>query len=359
MALLRQFILLLRETLREWTEDGGASIAASLAYYTIFSLSPLLIVIALVLGVMLDERTIQEGVIDGVRTAVGEGGAEIISQLISGQRETRTDVVSSLVWIGVVVWGASGLFAQLQNALNKIWEVKPVPGRSPTALVKSRAFSFMLVILVSLVLFATMLVNSSVNSALRASAIGSVEIIVRPLQFLVTVALTTLLIGAVFKILPDVIIRWRDVLVGAAFTAILFYIGQFLVGLYLSRSNFSSVFGAAGSLTAILVWIYYSAQILLFGAEFTEVWARNYGSYIRPDDDATWMNEFKARREASRANVEFHETDSEDHKVALIREQNRQRNERIKRAVTRVTPPRLGGKRTPGTPTNPPGDNTP
>ncbi|MBK8021655.1 MAG: YihY/virulence factor BrkB family protein [Chloroflexi bacterium] len=210
----------------------------------------------------------------------------------------------------------------------------------------------------SIVLFATMVVNSTVNSAIQARAAGAVEFLVRPLQFLVTVSLTTLVIGAVFKILPDVIIKWRDVLVGAAFTSVLFFIGQYLVGLYLSRANVGSVFGAAGSLTAILVWIYYSAQILLFGAEFTEVWARHYGTSIRPDDDATWVNEYKARREAVRANIEFHETDGEEHKVAIIREQNRMRNERLKQAVTRVYPRRAGGRRPNGAPNADPTEPT-
>lgn len=340
MSVLKQFIMLMRETIREWGEDGGAAIAASLAYYTIFSLSPLLIIVALFLGIMLDQAAIQESVISSVRSAVGESGAEIIEEVITSQPQTRTDAFGTIVWIAVVIWGASGLFAQLQHALNKIWEVKPVPGRSPIALIKNRLFSFMIVILVGLMLFATTLINSLLNGAIRDANSPGFTLIVRPTQFVVTVTMTTLLIAAVFKVLPDVFIRWRDVIVGAAFTATLFYVGQFLVGLYLANADIGSVFGTAGSLTVILVWIYYSAQILLFGAEFTEVWARHHGHYIRPDGDATWVSENKARREALRASVEFAETDSEDHKIALIKQQNERTNARIKQAVMRVKPRR-------------------
>ncbi|PJF24884.1 MAG: hypothetical protein CUN53_15575, partial [Phototrophicales bacterium] len=134
---------------------------------------------------------------------------------------------------------------------------------------------------------------------------GVAVILIRIAQTALSISALTIIIAMVFKFLPDVVIHWKDVLVGAAFTSVLLFIGQFLVGLYLSNSNVGSVFGAAGSLTAILVWIYYTAQILLFGAEFTEVWARHHGSYIRPNRYAIWLNEFQARQEAERANVDF------------------------------------------------------
>ena len=331
MSIFKQITFLVRETSKEWAEDGAAGIAASLAYYTIFSLSPLLIIIALFLGLFLDEASIQTSVIDGVRGAVGDGGASFIRELILNRQTSSGDLLGSIIWISVVLWGASGLFAQLQSALNKIWEVRPVPGRSPTAILKARLFSFIVVIMAGLVLLLTMLVNTGLSRALLNAETPMLEMLVRPVQFLITCAMTTVLIAAVFKILPDVVIRWHDLWVGALVTALLFYLGQLIVGIYLSRANVGSVFGAAGSLTAILVWIYYSAQILLFGAEFTEVWARHHGAYIRPDADATWVNEAKARREAQRANVEFDETDGEEHKSAAVAEQRRRDAERLRR----------------------------
>ncbi len=336
MSVLKQSLFLIRETAKEWADDGAAGIAASLAYYTIFSLSPLLIIIALFLGLVLDESTIQTSVIDSIRGAVGDSGAQFIRDLIDNRQTASSDLLGTIIWMSVVVWGASGLFAQLQGALNKIWEVKPAPGRSPTALLKTRLFSFAVVMLVGVVLLATMLLNTALSSMLLTAQNPAGETLVRVVQFVITVGMTTLLIAAVFKILPDVLIRWHDLWVGAFFTAFLFYVGQLVVGLYLSRANVGSVFGAAGSLTAILVWIYYSAQILLFGAEFTEVWARHYGASIRPDDDAMWINEAQARREARNANVAFDETDGEEHKAALMEAQRQRRAARLRGITTGI-----------------------
>lgn len=331
MTWAKQTLFLLRETSKEWAEDGAAGIAASLAYYTIFSLSPLLIIIALFLGLVLDEASIQTSVVDGMRGVLGDGGSEFIAQLLSNRQESTGDAVGTIIWISVVLWGASGLFAQLQSALNKIWEVRPVPGRPPTAILKARLFSFVMVMFIGFVLLLTMLINTALSRLLLDAPDPTLAYIVRPAQFLITSLMTTVLIAAVFKILPDVIIRWHDLWVGSAVTALLFYVGQLVLSIYLSRSNVGSVFGAAGSLTAILVWIYYSAQILLFGAEFTEVWARHHGAYIRPDDDAMWISEAQARREAARANVEFDETDGHEHKVPYVAAQRQRQAERLKR----------------------------
>lgn len=348
LSLIKQFGVLLRETLREWNEDGAAAIAASLAYYAIFSLSPLLIIVALFFGLVLDQASVETNLVDSIRGTVGDGAAQIIRDLIINRPATRDDLAGTIIWISVILWGASGLFAQLQTALNKIWEVKPMPGRSPLTLVKNRVFSFMVVISVGIVLLLTMLINSILNRALQTGDIQATALLVRPVQFIFTVAMTTVLIAAIFHILPDVIIRWRDLWVGSLFTGMLFYGGQFLLGLYLSQSSIGSVFGAAGSLTAILVWIYYSAQILLFGAEFTEVWARHYGASIRPDDDAVWVNESHAQREAVRAKADFNDQDGEEDKTAIFAQRREQRAAVVGKVVTGVRRVRI--RRTRGTP---------
>lgn len=329
MSLFKSASLLLRETVHEWLEDGGAHIAASLAYYAIFSLSPLLIVISLALGLVMDANALENGLVDNVQLTVGQQAAELIrSMLRSGSRST--DALGTIVWLGIIVWGASGMFAQLQNALNKIWEVRAKPGRSPLVMVKNRFQSFVIVVTAAVALLGTMVINTALNSiassgraaiseattlnaatlfAAAAPLTGGNLILLRVMQVVITVAISTALIAVVYQVLPDVEIAWRDVLVGSLFTSVLLVLGQFAVGLYLSRANIGSVFGAAGSLTILLVWVYYSAQILLFGAEFTEVWARHYGSYIRPDDDAVWENEAKARREAAEAGRDWSEID--------------------------------------------------
>jgi membrane protein len=302
--MLKQFILLMRETIREWTEDGAAGVAAALAYYTIFSLAPLLIIIALVVGAFLDEKTIEQDILGNVEMTVGRDAAETLRNLLTTEDGTRSrsDVVGTIIWFSVMLWGASGIFAQLQKALNKIWEVRGKPGRSPLVFVKDRLLSFVVVIFAAAILLATMVINTGLSTLLvKNTAIAQSVYIVRPLQVLVTLGMVTVLFATLFKVLPDVMIRWKDVWVGAAFTAVLFILGQFAVGLYIANANVGTVFGAAGSLTVILVWIYYSAQILLFGAEFTEVWARHHGVRLQPDGDAVWSNQMQADAEHARA----------------------------------------------------------
>lgn len=328
---------LLRETVKEWMDDGGAHIAAALAYYAVFSLSPLLIIVSLTLGLVADPTTLETSLVRDLQPTIGEQAADLIRSMLRSNAGT-TDVLGTVIWLGIVVWGASGMFAQLQNALNKIWEVRAKPGRAPWVVVKNRLLSFGIVLLAAITLMGTMVINATLSAAvdsareaaaaaradvtrgsdtLRALSMqpdenplsGSELALLRGGQLLLTVTITTGLIAVVYRVLPDVHIAWRDVLVGSIFTAVLLFIGQFLVGLYLARANIGSVFGAAGSLTVILVWIYYSAQILLFGAEFTEVWARHYGHVIRPDNHAVWVNEFKARREARDAGREWTDID--------------------------------------------------
>lgn len=183
-----------------------------------------------------------------------------------------------------------------------------MPGRSWLVLIKNRLLSFTVVLIASFLLLLGLVANIAMNRITQTvESTLLIDLGIRIAQLVISMSLMTALFGMIFKILPDVIIKWRDVWVGAAFTAFLFMVGQFLVGFYLARSDVGSVFGAAGSLTVILVWIYYSAQILLFGAEFTEVWARHHGAYIRPDEDAVWINEAQAHREAKAAGLSLEE----------------------------------------------------
>lgn len=337
---LKQFIKLMRETLKEWSDDGASRIAAALAYYTIFSLSPLLIFIAIVLGFAIDRQTLESNLIGGVETTVGSEGAQILRSLIANVTLDRSSIIGSIISLSIVIWGASNLFTQLQFALNRIWEVRVRPGSPPVGFIISRLESFGILGFAAFGLLSTTLINIALSrlinggadpSALFGTALISVgmlplpdggvaALLIRPLQVLVSISLLTVIIAVIFRVLPDVVIHWKDVMIGSLFTAILLFIGQFLVGLYLSNSNVGSVFGAAGSLTAILVWIYYTAQILLFGAEFTEVWARNHGTTIRPNRYAIWINEFQARREAEQAGVDFEHISSR-HAAEVQRQQ--------------------------------------
>lgn len=292
----RQIRRLFSETIREWGEDNGSAVAAALAYYSIFSLSPLLIVIALVLGLLIGANAAEDRVLNPIESTLGSDSISTLETTMEQTEDinTTTSISSIAIWLAVVVWGVTGIFTQIQRALNIIWEVRVVPGRATRILIKNRLLA-LLTILSAGLFIVTLTV---VNSALAAS---SHAFWVRPLQLLITLTMMTFVFGAIYKILPDVFIHWKDVLVGSAFTSVLFLFGQFAVSLYLSTSDVGSVYGAAGSLTVILVWIYYSAQIFLFGAEFTEVWARQHGAIIVPDEDAEWVNPEKAAKEQDAA----------------------------------------------------------
>jgi membrane protein len=192
----------------------------------------------------------------------------------------------------ILILGSLGLFTQLQTALNTIWQVKPKPGRGIWGAVKDRFLSFLLVLNVGALLVAALMVNaalSAVSGFFPEFHLPGGAFLWEALRWLVSMSLLTLLFATVYKILPDVKIGWRDVWVGAATTAVLFTIGNYLIGLYLGRSSVASTYGAAGSLVIILLWVYYSSQILLFGAEFTRVYAAKYGHPIGPSDNAIPM----------------------------------------------------------------------
>lgn len=304
MDYLKSLFRLIRETVEEWQHDHTSAIAASLAYYTIFSLSPILIVLAVTVGTFIDQNTVEDNIVGGIETTVGGEAAATIDTLLDENRREATDVVGTVIWFAVSIWGATGLFTQVQTAINKVWEVKPMPQRPLLAFIENRILSFSIILTSGFLLLSTLIINTGINFLVReASELADVLFLIRPLQFFVTVIMLTILFMLLFKILPDVLIRWRDVLVGAVLTSLLFFVGQFAVGLYLASASIGSAFGAASSLTVLLVWIYYSAQIFLFGAQFTEVWARHYGEYIRPSRRSDWHNITRTQEELRRVGV--------------------------------------------------------
>jgi membrane protein len=307
---LGRAIILVKDTLREWRDDNSASVAASLAYYAIFSLSPTLIVLAVSVGIVIDRGTVEQEIISGLQRTVGSDAAETINQVIEENTREESDLLGTVVWFAVSIWGASGLFTQLQKAMNRIWEVRPMPRRPLVAFAINRMLSLSVILVAGLLLLATLVMNTGVNIVIReVESYADMVFLIRPLQFVITIFMMTVLFMLLFAILPDVIIRWQDVMVGAILTAFLFFLGQFMLGIYLANANIGSAFGAAGSLTVILVWIYYSAQIFLFGAQFTEVWARRYGAFIRPSQGSDWRNITQTQEELRHVGIAFPESD--------------------------------------------------
>jgi membrane protein len=278
---------LLRATLSDWYEDRAQRIGAALAYYTIFALAPGLVIVMALAGLMLGPGA-ESQIIGQIRELLGEQGATAIEATIQSARNETLGATGTALALVPLVFGLWGLFGELQDGLNTIWGVTPKPGRRIRDILKERFWSFTMVVgigfvlLVSLVLSAWLAaVGTYVGSLLPAPAAW-----LETLNFVISFVVITCSFALIFKLLPDVRIAWRDVWLGAAVTSLFFTVGKFLIGLYLGKSAVASAYGAAGSLVIIVVWVYYSAQILLFGAEFTKVWTKRRGSGFVPEKTA-------------------------------------------------------------------------
>jgi membrane protein len=284
---------LLKETFQEWQKDEASRLAASLAYYTVFSLAPLLIIAIAVAGSIFGEEAARGEIVGQIQGLVGLEGAKAIEAAIENSNQPEVSNIASTISVVVLFFGASGVFAELQEALNIIWGVKVKPGRGVASFIRKRILSFSAVLGIGFLLLVS-LVISAVLSALgnfMIYSIPGIDLFWQSLNFVISFVVITFLFALMYKFLPDVKITWRDVLTGATITAFLFTIGKFVLGLYLGGGSFGSTYGAAGSLVIILAWVYYSAQILFFGAEFTQVYAKRYGSQIIPDKHAVKIGE--------------------------------------------------------------------
>lgn len=289
---LRQIWNLLRTTFQEWSEDKASRMAAALAYYTIFSLPPLLILIIGIVGLFVTRASVESALVEQFGSLLGQEGAGQIREIIANAAGPGGGLLATIIGVVTLLLGASGLFGQLQDSLNTIWDVRPRAGRSILDTIKSRFLSFSMVIGTAFLL----LVSLALNAALAAfgetlgELLGVGPAVLQVVNLGVSLAIITLVFALVFRVLPDVQMAWRDALAGGAFTALLFLIGEYALGLYLGGSAVGSAFGAAGSLALLLVWIYYSAQILLLGAEFTQVYARMNGRPAVPKPNAEWLS---------------------------------------------------------------------
>lgn len=284
----RRWWSLLKETASKWSGDRVPRLGAALAYYTVFSIVPLLVVIITVIGLVYGEEAARGYIIEQIASLVGPQSAAAIQDMLERAQRPATGILATIVAIATLLIGASGFFGQLQDSLNTIWGVEAKGGGGILKMVKDRFLSFLAVLGTGFLL----LVSLVISAALAAMGkwfqgwLPVPEAVLHAVNFLVSLIVVTALFAMIFKMLPDATIAWKDVVVGAAMTAILFTIGKFLIGLYLGKSNVASAYGAAGSLVLILVWVYYSTQILLFGAEFTAVYANRAGSRIVPAENA-------------------------------------------------------------------------
>jgi membrane protein len=280
---------LLQETFSEWQQDKASRLAAALSYYTIFSLPPLLLIAVAVAGFFLGRQAVRQELIEQISSVMGETGAQAIGVMLDGAGWDRgASTLATVAGVATLLFGATGAFAQLQEALNTIWDVTPKPDIGLWGTVRSRLLSFSMVLVVAFLLLVALALSTALTAAgtYLENLLPGLVVLARILDLVLSFAVVALLFGAIYKVLPDVEIAWADVWIGAAATAFLFTVGKYLLGLYLGRSGASSAYGAAGALILILLWIYYSAQILFLGAEFTQVYARRYGSRIVPAEHA-------------------------------------------------------------------------
>ena len=280
---------LLKQTASEWMEDDAPSLGAALAYYTVFSLAPLMTIAIAMAGFFFGKEAAQGQIFDELRVLLGEEGGKAVEEMVqSANAQPTAGVVATIISVIVLLFGASGVFGQLQASLNTIWGVKPKPGRGVLGMIQDRLLSFGFTLVVGFLLLVSLLLTAGI--ALVADWVGGLmpgsETLAQLLNVVFSLAMITLLFAMIFKFLPDAKIAWRDVWVGAFLTALLFTIGKFALGLYLGKSGVASSYGAAGSLIVLLLWVYYSSQILFFGAEFTQVYANRFGSRVAPADNA-------------------------------------------------------------------------
>lgn len=280
-GLLQQAWSLTRNAVAAWIDDFAPSMGAALAYYTIFSLAPMLIIVIAIAGFFFGQDAAQGAIVLQLRDLMGDTGASAVEGLLKSASEPGQGIIAATLGILTLMIGATAVFGELQSALNRIWKVPAEKERSGIwTLLRTRMLSFGMVMGLGFMLLIS-LVLSAVLAALGkwwGDILGSWSIVLQLLNLAVSFTVITGLFAMIYKFMPRARIPWRDVWVGSVVTALLFTIGKTLIGLYLGKTNMASGFGAAGSLVILLVWIYYSAQIFLLGAEFTWVFAQQHGS---------------------------------------------------------------------------------
>ncbi|MBA3683937.1 MAG: YihY/virulence factor BrkB family protein [Planctomycetes bacterium] len=279
---------LIRQTVSAYLSDDVPRLSAALSYYTVFSIAPLLIIATGIAGLVFGHEAATGQVHEQIAGLVGNQGAEAIQDLIRGASRDRHGWLATIIGLVVLLIGASGVFGELQQSLNAIWGVRAKPGRNWLTLLRVRFLSFSMVFAIGFLLMVSLLLSAGLSAATNW-LVGQWEAFAMAAQavnLVVSLVVMTALFALIYRFLPDVRLQWRDVLLGSAMTAGLFTLGKFLIGLYIGHGSFGSSYGAVGSLVVLLVWVYYSAQIFLIGAEFTKAVANKRGSPAPPKPHA-------------------------------------------------------------------------
>ncbi len=282
----------LKQVFSEFIEDDVLKYSASLAYYTVFSLAPVLIVIISICGALFGKEAIQGHIFGQIRGLIGSQAAIQVQETIKNIHLTGQSVFATIISVIILLIGATGIFGEVQDSLNKIWGLRLKKRKIWWKIILNRLLSFSLIISIGFVMMVSLLLNALVsafgNFLARYFSEFSV-IFIQITDSVLTFVITTFLFSLMFKVLPDAKIKWKDVFVGGIITAVFFTLGKLAIGYYLGSSNIATIYGAAGSIMIIMVWVYYSSIILYLGAEFTKVYAKLYGGKIFPNDYAVWI----------------------------------------------------------------------
>ncbi len=288
MGRLKRAYELVRQTFLEWNEDKVPRLGAALAFYTALSIAPLLVLSLRIAAAFFGDEAARGEIERQMQSMIGEHGAEAVQAMLQNANQPDSGTVATILSLVTLLFGASGVFGQLQDSLDTIWEVQSKTGGGIIGFFRNRFLSIAMVMGVAFLLIVSLIASAALSfaGAYASHWLGPLQFASQALNQAVSLAVFTCLFAMMFKFLPDAKIDWRDVWLGAAITAVLFTMGKFAIGLYLGRSSMASSYGVAGSLVVLLVWVYYSSQIVFFGAEFTQVYANRYGKHIVPTDNA-------------------------------------------------------------------------
>lgn len=294
----KKIFSLIKETFKEWNNDDPFRQSAVIAYYSIFSLPALVIIIVQVAGLVLGKDAAQGQISEQISNTIGQQAAEQVQTMVANTSEMGNSTIAIIIGVATLLFGATGVFYQLQQTLNKVWEVEPKPDAGITKLALDRATSLGVILAIGFLLLIFMVITAALNLLndwIQRQLPDFLVYIFYVVDVLISLGVITLLFALIYKVLPDAKVGWQSVWVGAFVTAILFTIGKFALGIYFNKADPASAFGVAGSIILIMLWVNYSALILIFGAEFTQVYARRSGHRIEPSSHAQRTPEFRLK----------------------------------------------------------------
>lgn len=285
---------ILKLSIKGFSDHKTLKLSASLAYYTVFSLAPMLICIIFLADIFYGREAVEGTVFGQIKGFVGESAALQIQEIIRNATLTGKNLWAAIFGFSILLVGATTVFAEIQDSINTIWSLKIKDENSWGKILMNRLLSFSIIVSIGFLLLVSLVVNALIEALMTRLQLMFPDltvVLVYIINLFLTLIITSVLFAIIFKVLPDAIIRWKDVMIGSIVTAVLFMLGKFAITFYIGQSNMSSTYGAAGSIVILLVWVYYSAIILYFGAEFTKVYAACFGQPIHPNHYAVWIKE--------------------------------------------------------------------